>query len=158
MLAACGGSEPPSETPAASAPTEPAATAKPADHDHAKLSPELDAFHDILAPRWHSAPGPTRMQDTCSAIAQFRSRGEAVKRANPPAGASATAWSQATADLDKSVAAMGIACDGKDQPSFDSAFTEVHESFHRAMELASSGHGEHEGHGEHHEQGEPGHK
>jgi hypothetical protein len=146
-LAACGGGDTaPSEatTPAAT-PTaaEPAPAKGGEEKHHGKLSPELDAFHEILAPRWHSEAGPARMKDTCAAIADFRTRGEAVKAAAAPANAAADAWSAAGAKLVSSVATLETTCAGTDQAAFDTAFSAVHDAFHHAMELGSGGHGEH---------------
>jgi hypothetical protein len=144
LLVACGGGE----TPTTTAPATPLAEEKPApapeEHgEHGKLSPELDAFHEILAPRWHADPGPQRTKDT---------RAAAVKSAAMPAGAEAAAWSEAGARLETSVVALEVECTagGADQAKFDAAFSAVHDAFHHAMELGRGGHGMKEGHGEHH--------
>jgi hypothetical protein len=157
LLVACGGSE----TPTTTAPATPLAEEKPApapeEHgEHGKLSPELDAFHEILAPRWHADPGPQRTKDTCAAIADFKTRAAAVKSAAMPAGAEAAAWSEAGARLETSVVALEVECTagGADQAKFDAAFSAVHDAFHHAMELGRGGHGMKEGHGEHHGKGD----
>jgi hypothetical protein len=155
LLAACGGSEP--RATGDTAPAAPAASQPepaPAGGEHPQLSPELDAFHDALAPRWHAEPGPARTRDTCAAVPEFRTRASAVKGAGAPAGAASTAWSEAGARLEKAVADLDAACRAPDAPGFDAAFAAVHDAFHHAMELAG-GHGEAKDHGEHHGHGDP---
>lgn len=151
-LAACGGSETPSETPA-STDRVPSAepTTPPADgegHEHGKLPPELDAFHDALAPRWHAPAGPTRHTDACAAVPDFRTRAEAVKGAAAPANASATDWTQAGEKLFASVGALDEACKSNDAAKIEPAFSALHDAFHSAMELAVGGHGHEHKHGE----------
>ena len=157
LVVACGGGE----TPTTTAPATPMAEEKPAaapeEHgEHGKLSPELDAFHEILAPRWHADPGPQRAVDTCAAIADFKTRAAAVKSAAAPAGAEATAWSEAGTKLETSVVALEAECTAgaADQAKFDAAFSAVHDAFHHAMELGAGGHGkEHHGQGGEHGEG-----
>lgn len=146
-LSACGGGDTaPSESTTPAAAAEPAPAAPEGEHKgehHGKLSPELDAFHEILAPRWHSAAGPERMKATCGQIADFRTRAAAVKGAAAPAGAAADAWTQAGDKLVTTVATLETTCGGTDQAAFDTAFSAVHDAFHHAMELGSGGHGHH---------------
>jgi len=42
--------------------------------DHGKLTPELHSFHDVMAPRWHSDAGETRMKETCAEMPEGRLR------------------------------------------------------------------------------------
>jgi hypothetical protein len=149
--AACGGSEKPSNT---------VVTAPEPDQDkgmeHGKLTPELDAFHETLAPRWHADKGEARMKDTCGALADFQAKSAAIKAAPASMGADPAAWTDAGAQLEVSVTGLASACGGTDLAAFETAFEAVHNSFHHAMELVVGKHdmegSEHgmEG-GEHHE-------
>jgi hypothetical protein len=154
LAIACGGADPAdSTTPAAAEPP----AAEPAKHEgHGKLTPELEAFHDLLSPRWHAAPGEQRRADTCAVIADFRTRSAAIKTAAAPAGAEAAAWTEAGSSLEQSVADLATACGDSDLARFDTAFEAVHTRYHHAMELVVGEHdmrgghgGEHEGHGDH---------
>jgi hypothetical protein len=147
LIAACGGADRAGEATPTPAPAAEPAPAEAGHHEHAG-PPELSAFHEVLAPRWHAEAGPGRMKDTCGAIAEFRTRAGAVKAAAAPAGVDAGKWSDAGGALEQSVTRLESACAG-DQASFDAAFGQVHEAFHAAMELAMSG-GEH---GHEHEAG-----
>lgn len=71
FVAACGGSEKTSTTP----PTDQKVAGM---EEHEKLTPELDAFHEILAPRWHADKGEARMKDTCGALADFQGKAAAI--------------------------------------------------------------------------------
>jgi len=150
LLVACGGGDTPTTTAPAATPIE---EEKPAGGggEHHELTPELDAFHEILAPRWHADPGPQRAVDTCAAVADFKTRAAAVKSASAPAGAEAAAWTEAGATLETTVVALEAECTAgaADQAKFDAAFSAVHDAFHHAMELAGGGHGDKQGHGEH---------
>jgi ABC-type glycerol-3-phosphate transport system substrate-binding protein len=157
LLVACGGSETPStETPGSQAVSSPASSAPAAapekeKHHHHGATPELEAFHDILAPRWHSDPGAERTKQTCDAMDDFKARAQALAGAAPPSGAAPDAWSKAGGELKSAVADLATACSGNAaQDVFDAAFSRVHDAFHAAMELAS---GKHEGGGEQHHQG-----
>lgn len=131
LAAACGGSDKP-------AVQEPVTDPAPhADEEHGKLTPELDAFHDSLAPRWHAEKGAARQTDTCGAIADFQSKAAAVKAAPAPAGADAAAWTTAGTELETSVGALATACSTNDSAAFETSFEQVHHAFHKAMELAA---------------------
>jgi hypothetical protein len=157
-LAACGGSDTPSETPASTGRVPSAEPTLPAGEgagEHGKLTPELDAFHEVLAPRWHAAAGPARTTDACAAVPDFRTRAEAVKGAAAPAGASASDWAQASEKLVASVGGLDEACKSNDAAKIEPAFSALHDAFHAAMVLARGGHGEGPGHehGEGHQHG-----
>ena len=147
VVAACGGSDKPATT---------TVTPEPAKDEHAKLTPELDAFHETLAPRWHADKGEPRMKDTCGALADFQAKSAAVKAAPASMGADPAAWTDAGAQLEVSVTGLATACGGTDLAAFETAFEAVHDAFHKAMELVVGEHKmeEHkegmEG-GEHHE-------
>lgn len=151
--AACGGaSADDTTTPTDQAAATPVAGEDPkaGEHgEHAKLTPELDAFHEVLAPRWHAAAGPQRKKDTCAAVAEFKIRASAVASATAPPSVDGTKWSESGAALTASVTSLETACAGTDDKAFDTAFTAVHDRFHAAMELVGGEHGEHGEAGEH---------
>ena len=138
--AACGGKS--KSEPAA----EPAPQPMADTGEHGKLTPELDAFHEVLAPRWHADKGPQRMKDTCGAIADFQGKAAAIKGAAAPANTDAAAWTQAGTRLDGAVAKLATSCQDKNEAAFETAFGAVHDEFHHAMELVA---GEHDKAGEH---------
>jgi hypothetical protein len=104
------------------------------DDHHAKLSPELVSFHDVLAPRWHAAPGPERVKATCDAIGELRARGDAVAKAAPPAAANADAWASGTKKLVAAIEGLAASCASGVVDGFDGAFARVHESFEALAE------------------------
>lgn len=108
----------------------------------ANVPPSIAKFHDTLGPRWHAPQGPQRMTDTCAAIGQLQADAAAIVAAPLPSGADATAWSASGKQLTEAVAALDATCKAKDAAAFEPAFTQVHKSFHHAME-ASMMHGEH---------------
>jgi hypothetical protein len=148
VTAACGGADKPATTVVAPDPVK-------EEHEHPKLTPELDAFHEALAPRWHADKGEPRMQDTCGAVADFQAKATAVKAAPASMGADPAAWTDAGAQLEVSVTGLATACTGTDLAAFETAFETVHNAFHHAMELVVGGGGEHEMKGGH--EGHDGH-
>ncbi|NVB80476.1 MAG: hypothetical protein HOV81_18935 [Kofleriaceae bacterium] len=140
FLVACG-----SKQPAPTGPTSESAgeTAGSAAHPM-EMPAEMQAFHDLLAPRWHAAQGQQRMKDTCDAIAQFQSDADAIGKATPPTDANADTWTNATRALAAAVGELATACQGGNMGTFEAAFTKVHEAFHALMAAA----GMHEGMGE----------
>jgi len=103
---------------------------------HGAMPPELASFHDVLAPRWHAPEGEQRQKDTCTAIPDFQTNADAVAKAAPPAGADAGVWTLATTDLGARVDDLAAACQAGAAAQFQTAFSALHESFHRLMELA----------------------
>jgi hypothetical protein len=140
LAAACGGNK---TAPATTTTTQPA---EPHGHEHEgsggagaeheALTPELTAFHDLLAPLWHAEKGPKRIKDTCAAVPQFKTSADAVAKATPPTKANADTWTQGTRALVDSVNALETACKTNDSAKFEAAFHNVHEAFHRLMEQA----------------------
>jgi len=112
----------------------------------AALPPEVKAFHDTLAPRWHGEHGAQRTAETCAAIPQFHTQADAIAAAAPPKGAEAAAWAARAKQLADAVAALDAACKAGDA-TFEPAFAEVHHRFHAVMEAG----GEHAEHSEHHD-------
>src|SRR5215813_2966271 len=91
LAAACGGKK--------SEPTTPPDKHEAGEHEMANMPPELAKFHDVLAPRWHADKGPQRMKDTCAAIPDFTAGVTAIAKAQVPAGADATAWTDGAGKL-----------------------------------------------------------
>jgi len=115
--------------------SQPQATAHDEHQDeHGKMMPEVAKFHDALSPRWHAEKGDKRMQDTCGAVAEFRSDADALAKVQAPGDA--TAWTTKTKDLSDAVSALDATCQSKDATAFEIAFQKVHESFHAVMEAS----------------------
>jgi len=117
--------------------------AAPADDEMAGVPAEIQAFHATLAPRWHAEHGPARMADTCAAVPTLRGQADAIGKAAPPQGASATAWTERTRQLGGAVAALNETCQAKDAAGFETAFGELHLRFHAVLELGGEHHAEH---------------
>lgn len=148
--AACGGKDkaPATATMAHEGSAHPEGAGSGSGDEHANLPPELSAFHDLLAPRWHAAAGPQRMSDTCSAVAQFKSEADAVAKATPPVSANADTWTKATRALVAAVADLDAACSAKSDAKFEAAFAKLHEAFHALMsQSAAAGGGDKSGSG-----------
>jgi hypothetical protein len=146
FLVACGSKQPsPTKT------GEPAGSgdhAGSADQHHAEMPSEMQAFHDLLSPRWHAPQGAQRMKDTCDAVPQFQANADAIGKATPPTTADADTWTNATRALVSAVGDLATACKGN-QGAFEAAFSKVHEVFHALM-AAAGGHAEAGGEHEHH--------
>ena len=116
VLVACGGNKP--------SPTPQTHEMKPDEHaEHhdmgeMHMSPEMTAFHDVLAPRWHAAKGEQRMKDTCGAIADFKAKAGPIGKP----------------ELVDAVSALEASCQSNDATAFEASFAKVHETFHAAME------------------------
>jgi len=141
-LAAACGSKQPTPTPATHAETG-------GEHEMMNMPPEMKAFHDVLAPRWHAAKGPQRMKDTCAALPDFHADADALAKATPPRGANADSWTTGTKQLVGALGELDTTCKTNDATSFEAAFGKVHESFHGLM--AAGGMMKGEEHEEHHE-------
>jgi hypothetical protein len=101
-----------------------------------KMTPELTAFHDVMAPLWHAEAGDKRMKETCGSVGKFEMNAESVKKASAPTGVDAMTWSTAATKLGTDVAALKDKCTATDAAAFEPAFANVHNSFHGMMELA----------------------
>jgi len=134
LLAACGSKE--STTPAAK---EPVAGAHGEHEEHGEMAmpPELKAFHDVLAPRWHAEKGQKRTDDTCAAVPDFQKDADAIAKATPPRSAHADAWTNGTKALVGAVGELDAACKAKDAAAFETAFEKVHQSFHTLLEASN---------------------
>lgn len=98
-----------------------AATAEDHGHRHHHQFPkDVDAFHAVLAPIWHSSPGPARVQKACAQA------GELEKLAGDIRSADAK-------PLVDAVARLRSRCDGKPAEG-ETALVDVHDAFHRLIE------------------------
>jgi hypothetical protein len=107
------------------------------------MTPEVKAFHDALAPRWHAEHGAKRMADTCAAVPELRNGAEAIAKATPPERAEPADWTGNARQLGEAVTALGATCQANDADKFEPAFAAVHERFHAVLEASMGGeHGE----------------
>jgi hypothetical protein len=121
--AACGSSKP--------APAAPADDGK--GEAGAAVTPEVQKFHDALAPRWHAEHGAPRMKSTCDAVPELMADADAIGQASPPAGSDGAAWHANVSALSESIVGLKTSCDAGDASAFETAFGKVHESFHRLI-------------------------
>ena len=119
-LAACGGDT-------AARPATATATATAAGAPYSKAS--IDAFHEMLAPLWHSPESPERTEKTCAAVPAMETRAQEIGDAR----------------LVETLHELQADCTGG-RKEFQSRFAAVHTAFHGAMEKAGVGHDEKEHH------------
>jgi hypothetical protein len=90
-------------------------------HSHA-FPKDIDAFHATLAPLWHAQAGKQRSESVCAQAGKLESLASEIRKADTKA-------------LVASVTALKAQC--KASPTnIDSAFSDVHDAFHRVMEQA----------------------
>jgi hypothetical protein len=89
----------------------------------ARSTSSIDAFHDVLAPLWHSPESGERTDRTCAAVPTLETRAQDV----------------GDATLVETVQALAAECTG-DRAAFKPKFAAVHDAFHAAMEKAGVGH------------------
>ena len=111
-------------------------TGSAAEHEH-DFSPEVGAFHDLMAPKWHAPAGDARQADTCGAVVAFKDAAAKIGAAAVPAKAAAQegSWHNAVADLNIAIGGLESACAAAGRPSFDAAFQDLHDAFHRLVAL-----------------------
>jgi hypothetical protein len=138
MLAACGGSQPP----AAEAPVP------EKQHQHPKLPPTIEAFHDVLSPIWHAQGGDVRVGLACEQAATLGQRATAIVTEPTPAEArdQPDVWKIATDALVGQVNALAAACGVEGRLDVEARLKDVHEGFHKvASTVAKMGdHGNHQ--------------
>jgi hypothetical protein len=103
------------------------------DEHHGKLSPEVNAFHEVLRPLWHAEKGDKRKADTCAAVPQLTSSADAIAKSVPPETANADRWTGATKALVAAVPELDTACKSGDMGKFETAFSNLHDAFHALM-------------------------
>jgi hypothetical protein len=113
------------------------------DHDRGKKAGHHDYFpaavndfHDVLAPLWHTASGPERVQNTCAAAGKMHEMAQGIASDEVPAEAAenADAWRRATADMTAKAATLHAECSAKPE-AFTANFTALHEAFHEVIKL-----------------------
>jgi hypothetical protein len=82
--------------------------------EHEKLSPELHAFHEVLAPVWHSDKGPERVTKTCAQAGTLKEKAQATK----------------DAELVAATTALAAECDKPGRAEVEQKLGVVHERFH----------------------------
>lgn len=87
---------------------------------HHQFPQDVDAFHGVLAPVWHAAPGKARNRNACSKAGQM------ARLANDIRSTDASA-------LQAGVAALKKQCQ-RGKGDVDGALFDVHEEFHRLIE------------------------
>lgn len=96
------------------------------EHHHMHRFPkDVDAFHAVLAPIWHSAPGKARLQAACA-------------KANEMEGLAKGIRSTDATELLGSVGTLKTTCQG-DQGAVEAALGDVHEAFHHLIEHKPAG-------------------
>ncbi|MBK7900925.1 MAG: hypothetical protein KA603_00080 [Azonexus sp.] len=95
-------------------------------HAHPHFSPDVDAFHSLLAPLWHARPGKTRSQNACSRAGDLAKSAADIRSANATALVAAIHRLQST-------------CKGSKPAAVDAAFFDVHEAFHHLIDAQPSG-------------------
>lgn len=111
------------------------------EHHHEMPAP-VTAYHDVLAPIWHSEPGATRDDRACAAAATFRERAAGVSSAPTPESAQGreAAWTAATTQLSTSSEALATACAATPRGDVAASLTAVHNAFHGLLEAMGRGH------------------
>lgn len=128
FLLACGGTEPSAEH----AEGEHHAGGEH-HHEHAAMPESVDRFHAVLAPIWHSEPGPSRSELACQNTEQLGTSSRAIADAPVPEGVEEATWRSATEQLIASIGTLGESCAASPQGS-EEKLHEVHEHFHHLME------------------------
>jgi hypothetical protein len=143
LASACGGSKPAPEP----------VTAGSATHEmkgEDNMPPVLAKFHDTLAPRWHATKGPERMKSTCDALPDFKAGATTIASSEAPKGANQQAWTDGAGKLAAALEELETECKANDAAKFETAFEQVHVSFHGLLDAAGGEHegaaGEHEDH------------
>lgn len=95
-----------------------------APHMHHHFPKDVEAFHSVLAPLWHAAPGKGRSRDACAKAGEMDTLARDIRSGD-------------AAPLIASVVALKARCQDA-QGDIDAALSDVHEAFHR---LAEPGHG-----------------
>jgi len=136
-VAACGGaSKSDLEEPAGGA--EPIAHEEEGHHgqhseaEHPPLTPEMEAFHDVLKPLWHAEPGADRQTGTCAKAGELLGLSEKIQNAPNP-GADQAAWELAVRQLMLSLVKLMDEC--KTGGDFEANFRAVHDGFHALLDL-----------------------
>ena len=133
-VAACGSSSPPAEDPPKAPHAQGSAHGGHGEHGghHHELAGGMKAFHDVLAPPYHMAAGPERVEKTCQAVAGMRDA--SGKIAGEPKG-DADKWKTASKALADGVEALDKACQASGRADVAAKLETVHDGFHALMDL-----------------------
>lgn len=87
---------------------------------HHQFPKDVDAFHGVLAPLWHAAPGKARNRNACRQAGQMERLAKDIRSTD-------------TAGLQAGVAALQKKCRER-KAGVEDALFDVHEEFHRLIE------------------------
>lgn len=109
---------------------------------HHELPAPVTAYHDVLAPLWHSDAGAARDTRTCEQAATLGERATAVHAMPVPERAQAqeAAWRSAVTQLVTTTTALGAACGATPRGDIAAALGAVHTAFHGLLEPLGQGH------------------
>ncbi len=97
-----------------------AAVADEHGHPNHAFAQDIDAFHSVLAPVWHSEPGPGRTKNVCARTDEMARLAGDIKSVD-------------ASQLVAAIATLKAKC-GASQSEVDGALHDVHEAFHRLIE------------------------
>lgn len=109
---------------------------------HRQGPPTLVAFHEVLAPVWHSDPGEGRGAAGCAAVTEMRDAASAITAAAAPEHLVGTPeeWAAAAGALASAVQELGTICEQTPDEA-EAQLTRVHDAFHALGEqLPGDGH------------------
>lgn len=86
--------------------------------DHGKMKPEIHAFHESIAPVWHTKPGADRVTKACASTSDLSAKAADVK----------------DAELTANVEAVKAACATPDKKDVETKLSAVHDRFHKLAE------------------------
>jgi hypothetical protein len=132
--AACGNKSKGPETPEGGGTEEHGHDAE--HHEHPAMPAELTAFHDHLAPLWHSE-APDRKDATCKDAGVLLGLGADIQGAPAPEGAAAD-WSDRVNSLLLAIDQMKEGCQSG-TGDFEADFTAVHDGFHGLLDALPKG-------------------
>lgn len=90
------------------------------EHNAHAFAKDVDPLHAVLAPLWHSPPGKERSEKVCESAQKLENLAAAIRNAE-------------VKPLLSSIAVLKAQC--KTNPNdIDTAFSQVHEAFHRLAE------------------------
>ena len=109
---------------------------------HHDLPAAVTAYHDVLAPLWHSDAGAARDTRTCEQAATLGERAAAVQAMPVPERAQSqeAAWRSAVTQLVGTTSALGTACGATPRGDIAAALGAVHTAFHGLLEPLGQGH------------------
>ncbi len=101
----------------------------------APVKTTVEAFHDVLAPVWHTDDEAKRNESACSTAASLHTL--ASRLVGEPAPRAATpAYPAQTVALEKAVTSLESACSGAERTSVGPALSNVHDAFHAVSACA----------------------